>query len=278
MNQKENWRADSVEDKKDWRKITTEADSGRRWREEERETGLLHRRGLRKPDRRADNTPGRETTENRPLPTTDRWHDVGNRNSGHEARRDNKWSSRWGPDEKDKEARTEKKMDVEKEDPPNESQSFVVASRSASERESDSRDKWRPRHRMEGVSGGAGSYRAAPGFGPERGRIEGSNTGFVVGRGRSSGGISRPTSAEGFPGKQLSLGNTFCFPRGKLLDIYRRQKLNPLFANLPDKIEEIPPITQVSLIEPLAFVTPDHDEEVSYMNTCKFQVILTSIA
>lgn len=278
MNQKENWRADSVEDKKDWRKITTEADSGRRWREEERETGLLHRRGLRKPDRRADNAPGRETTENRPLPATDRWHDVGNRNSGHEARRDNKWSSRWGPDEKDKEARTEKKMDVEKEDPPNESQSFVVASRSASERESDSRDKWRPRHRMEGVSGGAGSYRAAPGFGPERGRIEGSNTGFVVGRGRSSGGISRPTSAEGFPGKQLSLGNTFCFPRGKLLDIYRRQKLNPLFANLPDKIEEISPITQVSLIEPLAFVTPDHDEEVRYMNSCKFQVILTSIA
>lgn len=240
-----------------------EADSGRRWREEERETGLLGRRGLRKLDRRPDNASGRETTEIRPLPAAERWHDASNRNSGHEARRDSKWSSRWGPEDKDKEARPEKKMDIEKEDPQNDNQPFVVTNRPVPEREPESRDKWRPRHRMEGASGGAGSYRAAPGFGPERGRVEGSNTGFAVGRGRSGGAISRPPSAESFPGKPHSSGNLFYYPSGKLLDIYCRQMPDAAFTNMPDNMEKVPSITQVTAMEPLAFVVPDPEEEVS---------------
>ncbi|KAL0364359.1 UNVERIFIED_CONTAM: protein ESSENTIAL FOR POTEXVIRUS ACCUMULATION 1 [Sesamum angustifolium] len=219
LNQKEVWRSEATEDKKDWRRIAPEPDSGRRWREEERETGILGRRDRRKTDRRVDNAPGRETTENRSLPTTDRWHDVSGRNSGHETRRD-KWSLRWGPDDKEKDARVEKRTDVEKEESQGESQSFVSNSRSVPERDSDSRDKWRPRHRMEGNSGGLGSFRAAPGFGLERGRVEGSNTGFTVGRGRSSVSLVRPPPAgpigasqydksENVPGKPLSVGTLF---------------------------------------------------------------------
>ncbi|MFS8020421.1 hypothetical protein Hanom_Chr16g01415361 [Helianthus anomalus] len=92
-------RSDGSDDKKDWRKTVSKTESGRRWHEEERETGLLGRKDRRKTDRRAD------TYDNR-VPSSDRWFDVGNRNS--------KWSSRWGPDEKEKD-RTEKKTDVEKE-------------------------------------------------------------------------------------------------------------------------------------------------------------------
>ncbi|KAK2993580.1 hypothetical protein RJ640_030887 [Escallonia rubra] len=270
--QKEGWRSDGPDDKKDWRKVITETDTGRRWREEERETGLLGRRDRRKIDRRVDNAPARETTDTRSLPASDRWHDVSSRSSSHETRRDSKWSSRWGPEDKEKEARTEKRTDLEKEEVHNDNPSFVGSSRAVSERDSDSRDKWRPRHRMEGNSSGPGSYRAAPGFGLEKGRVEGSNVGFTVGRGRSSVAIVRPSSAgrigathfdkdESVPGKPTFSSDSYCYPRGKLLDIYRRQKLDLSFADMPDNLEEVTFITQTTAIEPLAFVTPSEEEE-----------------
>ncbi|EOX99726.1 PERQ amino acid-rich with GYF domain-containing protein 1, putative [Theobroma cacao] len=273
-NQKEGWRLDGSEEKKDWRRVVTESESSRRWREEERETGLLSgRRDRRKGERRVDTASMRETTESRSLLSSDRWHDGNSRNPGHESRRDSKWSSRWGPEDKEKESRSEKRTDAEKEkeDTHNDNQSFVGSNRSVSERDTDSRDKWRPRHRMEVHSSGSTSSRAAPGFGPEKGRVENHNPGFTIGRGRSAG-IGRSSSAstigaiysfrsETVPGKPNLLADTFRYPRGKLLDIYRRQKLDPSFAAMPDGKEESPPLTQVGIVEPLAFVAPDAEEE-----------------
>ncbi|CAK9171921.1 unnamed protein product [Ilex paraguariensis] len=269
INQKEGSRSEGPDDKKDFRKIITETESGRRWREEERETGLLGRRDRRKMERRVDSVSGREPTENISLPTSDRWHDISNRSSGLEARRDIKWSSRWGPQDKEKETRTEKRTDVEKEDIHYDNQSFVGSSRAVTERDSDSRDKWRPRHRMGGNSVGPGSFRTAPGFGLERGRVESSNVGFTLGRGRSSvrPPFSGPIGASHFDknesvlGKPSLLPDTFIYPRGKLLDIYRMQKLDPSFVNIPDNLEEVPDVTCLTIIEPLAFVSPDIEEE-----------------
>ncbi|CAA3026276.1 GYF domain containing [Olea europaea subsp. europaea] len=270
-NQKEGWHSDAPEDKKDWRRIAPEGDSGRRWREEERETGLLGRRDRKKMDRRVDAV-GRETGENRVLPTPERWLDASSRKSSVEASRDSKWSSRWCPDDKEKEARIEKRADVEKEGAQNESQSIMTSNRSGSERNGDSRDKWRPRHRMEGNSSGSGSHRAAPGFGLERGRLEGSNVGFTIGRGRSSVSTVKPPSGGSIgaaqydkggsvPGKTSLSTGKFWYTRGKLLDIYRIQKLDPSFANIPDNLEELPQLTQVTAIEPLALVAPNAEEE-----------------
>ncbi|KAI3733312.1 hypothetical protein L6452_12754 [Arctium lappa] len=259
------WRPDGTDDKKDWRKVASETESGRRWREEERETGLLGRRERRKTDRRVDVV--RETTDTRAPPPSDRWHDAGNRSSGHEVRRDSKWSSRWGPDEKEKEPQTEKRTDTEKEDGHGDTQTHSSSTRLISERDSDSRDKWRPRHRMEVNSTGPGSFRAAPGFGLERGRTEGSNMGFTIGRGRSSGTAARPSSAgsiekdESVPGKPCFPAGMCFYPRGKLLDIYRMQNVDPSFSNMPEKIMQVPPITQVMPAEPLAFVAPGKEEE-----------------
>ncbi|VFQ81043.1 unnamed protein product [Cuscuta campestris] len=268
--QKENRRLDAPDDRKDWRRATTESENGPRWREEERETSLLGRRDRRKTDRRVgENTAARETTEARSLPTSDKWHEAGNRNSSTETRRDAKWTSRWGPDDKEKEARTEKKVDGEKEDAHIESQP-LVSNRSVSERESDARDKWRPRHKMEGNTVGSGTYRAAPGFGIERGRGEGSYVGFIVGRGRSNGSVQRTCGAIGsakfektdsVPGKPSTGANSFCYPRGKLLDIYRRQKIVASFDSVLDDMEEASPITQATASEPLAFVAPDPGEQ-----------------
>ncbi|KAJ0669563.1 hypothetical protein HanPI659440_Chr17g0702561 [Helianthus annuus] len=227
---KEALRSDGSDDKKDWRKTVSETESGRRWREEERETGLLGRKDRRKTDRRAD------TSDNR-VPSSDRWIDVGNRNS--------KWSSRWGLDEKEKD-RNEKKTDVEKEDVHGDTQTHASGTKLVSDRDPESRDNWRPRHRMEVNSSGPGSFRAALGFGPDKGRVEGLNasTGFTIGRGRAIGTVVRHSSAclieknEGMIGKPVVSLDMFTYPRGKLLDIYRRQKLDSSFANMPEKVEE----------------------------------------
>ncbi|XP_024993902.1 uncharacterized protein LOC112527461 isoform X2 [Cynara cardunculus var. scolymus] len=265
LNSKEVWRSDGLDDKKDWRKVASETESGRRWREEERETGLLGRRERRKTDRRVD--AGRETTDSRAPPPSDKWHDAGNRNSGHEARRDSKWSSRWGPDEKEKEARTEKRPGAEKEDAHNDTQAHASSTKLLPERDPDSRDKWRPRHRFEANPSAPGSFRAAPGFGLERGRIDGSNMGFAIGRGRASGTIGRPSSTgsiernitvSGTPGV---FADVFFYPRGKLLDVYRILRPDPSFASMPEKIEDVPSVTVMTAIEPLAFVAPDAEEE-----------------
>ncbi|XP_022774235.1 uncharacterized protein LOC111316533 [Durio zibethinus] len=180
-NLKDSWRLDGSQDKKDWRRTTPDLESSRRWREEERETSLLGRRDRRKEDRRTDISSMRDAPENRTLSSSERWHDVSSRSSGHESRRDNKWSSRWGPEDKEKDSRTEKRTDAEKEDAPTDKEAVVSGGRIASEREKDSRGKWRPRHRLEVHAGGSASYRSAPGFGLERVRMEGSNVRFAVG-------------------------------------------------------------------------------------------------
>ncbi|GFY99942.1 GYF domain-containing protein [Actinidia rufa] len=237
-NQKEGGRPDVPDDKRDWRRVATDTESGRRWREEERETGLLGRRDRRKTDRRVENTPVRENPDSRAL-STDRWHDVSNRSSGHDMRRDNKWSSRWGPEDKDKESRIEKRSDVEKEDAHSDIQSNT---RTVPERDPDSRDKWRPRHRMEGNSSGSGSYRAAPGFGVP-----------LV--------LLHLTGLKVFPGNQASQLISFPTQGGSFLTFYRRKKLDTSFAVIPDQMEEVPPLTQVTVLEPLAFVTPQAEED-----------------
>ncbi|KAJ6825267.1 uncharacterized protein M6B38_381110 [Iris pallida] len=274
--QKDSWHLDGSQDKKEWRRNVPDIESSRRWRDEERDTGLLGRRErrkegdreaeYRKSDRRSD-TNSRETADPRTLPSSDRWHEVTSRNSGHEGRRDSKWSSRWGPEDKEKDSRTERKTGADKDDQHAEKSSLSGHSRSLAE--SDSCDKWRPRHRQEIHSGRSSVYRAAPGFGLQRGRAEGSIVGFAPGRGRANfvSGLpfSRPSStgpigaapANNKPGLSP---DTFHYPRGKLLDIYRKQKMLPHFDKTPGGLRDVPPITQSNSISPLAFVTPGTEE------------------
>ncbi|XP_056847646.1 uncharacterized protein LOC108821771 [Raphanus sativus] len=183
-------------------------------------------------------------------------------------RRDNKWSSRWGPDDKEKETKADYN-NKDKEEAQSETQSVL-----GSLRDSDaSRDKWRPRHRMEQVqSGGPASYRAAPGFGLDKGRSEGPNIGFTVGRGRARGSWSTFFGVGGFlrnesiPGKPAA--PTCRYVRGKLLDLYRNQKPD----RVPIDMEEVDSVTQVALIEPLAFTAPDVDEEESLKGIWKGRI------
>ncbi|ERN06284.1 uncharacterized protein LOC18434476 [Amborella trichopoda] len=288
--QKDGWRLDGSQDKKEWRRTVPETESGRRdrWREEERDTGLLGRRDRRKEgDReseyrkttnRTEAVSNREGSEARLIPS-DRWHDTNSRSSGHETRRDSKWSSRWGPEDKDKDLRSEKRVDTEKEEVHSEKQSVLIGNRAGSERETDSRDKWRPRHRQEAHQAGSMVHRAAPGFGGERV----SNLGFAPGRGRANFNVTMQHSGSSFstigatpversdvgPGKSGLSAETFCYPRGKLLDIYRKGKPLPAV----DGFIEVPDITRTEPIDPLAFVAPDAEEEAVLEDISRGKII-----
>lgn len=257
--------------KKDWWRTASEVEISRLWREEERETGLVGRRDRRKEDHDAGVI---SISENRALSSTGCWH--GSPSSGQESRRDSKWSSRSGPDDKEKNSRNER-TDNEEEDGHTDKKSFVSSNHAASEFDTDSRDKWRPRHRMEAHAGGLAAYRTAPGFGSERERVEGSHVRFSQGRGRlnlnESPQIGRPLSVSPIGsvirnksnstlGKSGPSEDLYCYPRGKLLDIYRKQKTDPTFNTIPDGMEHVSTITEVGSIEPMAFVAPDAEEEV----------------
>ncbi|KAG8477206.1 hypothetical protein CXB51_030632 [Gossypium anomalum] len=267
-NLKDSWRLDSSQDKKEWRRTAPDLESSRHWREEERETSLLGRRDRRKEDRRTDISSTMDVPENRTLLSSERRQDVSNRSSGHESRRDNRWSSRWGLEDKEKDSRNEKRTDAKKEDAPSDKHALAGGGRTASERENDSRDKWRPRHRLEVHAGGSASYRSAPGFGLERGRVERSNVGFAAGRGRPNSNaslqIGRPQSASvigALPVDKNMTLNAYSYPRGKLLDIYRKQRTAPNFDYLPDEMDHLSTVTQKEIFVPLAFVPPDAEEE-----------------
>ncbi|XP_065868772.1 uncharacterized protein [Euphorbia lathyris] len=264
---KEGWWLDGSQDIKDRRmKTAPDIENSHRWREEERDTSLLGRRDRRKEERRADSMLSRDITDSKSTSSSDRWHDSGTRNCVHESRRDSKWSSRWGPEDKEKDSRTEKRADVEKEDPQIDKLPSATGSRTTSDHENESRDKWRPRHRMEVHAGGTTAYRGAPGFGTERGRVEGSNVRFSAGRGRSIKGniqMGRQPSAPAIGSIFLDKNLSYSYPRGKLLDIYRWQITLPSFDTMPDAVENVINITQNVGIEPLAFVAPDAEEEAA---------------
>uniref|UniRef100_A0A0E0JSZ3 GYF domain-containing protein n=1 Tax=Oryza punctata TaxID=4537 RepID=A0A0E0JSZ3_ORYPU len=279
-------------DKKERRRNVFDADSSLRWLEEERETSLPGRRERkkevdrdmesRKNDRRSDNVSVRDGGDSR-APPSERWNDGSTRGSGNEGRRDGKWSSRWGPDDKEKDSRSEKKLDTEKDESHAEKQTFTGRLLP----ETDSRDKWRPRHRQESHSAGTATYRAAPGFGLEKGRAKESNVGFSAGRGRANPNsipsFTRPSSAGpiGAPathGKCTSSAVTFRYPRGKLLDIYRQQKTMPSFDDVHCKLEEVPSVILSSPVKPLAFVAPDTDEEAVREDIMKGKVLSSEVA
>ncbi|PKA55258.1 hypothetical protein AXF42_Ash003895 [Apostasia shenzhenica] len=280
--QKDSWRLDGAQEKREWRRNVPDIESSRRWRDEERETGLLGRRERRKEgdreneyrknDRRPENISTREPNESRNLPSSERWHEVIGRSSTLETRRDSKWSSRWGPEDKEKDSRTDRKLDFDKDDLFAEKQPFFGNNRPS---ETESRDKWRPRHRQELHSGGSSSaYRVAPGFGPDKGRVDGSHVGFAFGRGRGSllGGLSSPMVSsvgtlgarpqdddENWHGKGVLSVNTFRYPRGKLLDLYRNHTTD--LDSLSGVVVAASPLTISDAVRPLAFVLPNMEEE-----------------
>ncbi|KAL5209356.1 hypothetical protein ABZP36_004979 [Zizania latifolia] len=90
----------------------------------------------------------------------------------------------------------------------------------------------------------------------------------------SKGQIGAPTAH----GKCAVTSITFHYPRGKLLDIYRQQKMMPSFDDAQCILEEVPSIMLCTPVKPLAFVAPDTDEEVVLKDIRKGQVVSREVA
>ncbi|KAJ7235179.1 hypothetical protein O6H91_Y448900 [Diphasiastrum complanatum] len=298
---REHWRSDEARDsekKKEFWRTMSESESGRRdhWREEERESGPVPRRDrwkegerdladTRREDRWPEISSAREAAEVR-RSSSDRWSDTGSRDLNYEARRDAKWSTRWGPDDKETTFRKEKWSDPEKEgDTYRDRHAPALTSVKDADREKDlSRDRvWRPpsfsnRGRPEVTSSGSIPPKFAPGFGVGKGRGEGS-VGSTVGRGRASptgsllhsplskltgviGAVPLLDKVDASSGRTPALQNgMFQYPRATVVDVYRKVSSASSFTKYPSGFIETHQLTQAEPLEPLALIIPDLEEE-----------------
>ncbi|KAI5082783.1 hypothetical protein GOP47_0002526 [Adiantum capillus-veneris] len=297
---KERWRPDSSRDgdkRRDWwRTLATEGDGSagnrrERWREDERESSLLGRRDRwkeggdtteKRADRWAENSSA--AAESRRTPLSERRSDSASRETNYETRRDSKWNTRWGPEDKDKETRRDKRLDFEKEGEGHRDKQHPSSNRNENDREADAsaRDRWRP-HSITARSKGeippplsSTPPKAAPGFGIGRGRGDTTSAGFAIGRGRAGinpvhgtfSSIGSPPGVERGDG-----GSGFRYPRAKLLDIYRKCSVSFSDKKYPEGFIEVPQLTQADPFEPLAFFTPDMDEEAVLEGILKGDVL-----
>jgi hypothetical protein len=275
---------------------------------------------------------GREPVEPPPPPPllrrvspSERWAavDTNSREPNYDSRRDSKWSTRWGPEDKDSSrevVRGPRDGGHDKEvladgggggggGGYHHQHHHVTTLNSSSSRDYErDRDReldsgaradraWRSpslasRGRGGGGGGGGGGEalpppsgttppKMAPGFGIGRGRGDPTGLGFAIGRGRAnftgSGILQGPPLSSPISGSASAISslldkwngrgsrddsNAFHYPRTKLLDIYRKVGILPSFKKYPEGFIAVQLLTQEKVSEPLAFITPDMEEEV----------------
>ena len=274
-----------INKKKDvFRPSVLDMESGRRdrWRDEERDTNSAVRRDRwrdgekepvdnRKTDRWTDSS-GRQYADARRGPT-ERWTDLGNRDGNHDQRRESKWNTRWGPDDKEtdnvreKWAESSKDSDLLLDKGPS-----SLAYHGTEEKEGDHYRPWRmnshsrgrvdpPPHQTLTPS------RQAPVFTHGRGRGETSGLTFSVGRGRVSS-VSNASAQSYSVGYVSEKGETahgeslpWRYSRTKLLDVYRTTDTRSC-EKISNVVQQVPPLTQEEPIEPLALCTLTNEELV----------------
>nr|XP_027092525.1 uncharacterized protein LOC113713027 isoform X1 [Coffea arabica] len=272
-----------INKKKDvFRPSVLDMESGRRdrWRDEERDTNSAVRRDRwrdgekepvdnRKTDRWTDSS-GRQYADARRGPT-ERWTDLGNRDGNHDQRRESKWNTRWGPDDKEtdnvreKWAESSKDSDLLLDKGPS-----SLAYHGKEEKEGDHYRPWRmnshsrgrvdpPPHQTLTPS------RQAPVFTHGRGRGETSGLTFSVGRGRVSS-VSNASAQSYSVGYVSEKGETahgeslpWRYSRTKLLDVYRTTDTRSC-EKISNVVQQVPPLTQEEPIEPLALCTLTNEE------------------
>lgn len=285
---------DSEKRKDVFRPSFPDVESGRRdrWRDEERETSSAIRKDrwreadkeigdTRKMERWTDSSSVRHAGEARRVPS-ERWTESGNREGGYDQRRESKWNTRWGPDDKEPERENwrEKWLDSGRDNEGLRDKGAPLLTNHGKEIDREGDHYSRPRRSNSSVSRGRiepphnqtlTPNKQASMFGYGRGRGENANSTFSAGRGRiSSGGNtikqnpSHPSfgtlsdKADGIPGDSSTLRYT----RTKLLDVYRTIDMRTCAVPL-DGLTEVPSLTQTEPVEPLALSAPSPEESVS---------------
>ncbi|XP_019432824.1 PREDICTED: uncharacterized protein LOC109339763 isoform X1 [Lupinus angustifolius] len=303
-----------VQKKKDvFRPSMLDSESGRhdRWRDEERDTKSSIRKrdderdtkssirkdrwrdggkdlgDARRVDRRTENSSTKNFGEARRGPS-DRWNDSGNKDSNFDQRRESKWNTRWGPDEKEPEGLHEKWNDSGKDSDLLHDKGLPYISNHGKDEEGDHYRPWRPsfsqsRGRVEpNHPPNSTPNKQASTFSYGRGRGCGENTppAFTIGHGRAgSGGSSMNNSTySGTVLDKVESGHgepcAFRYNRTKLLDVYR---LTDIGTNrkLVEDFVQVPNLTQEKPLEPLALSVPN-SEELSVLKGIEKAEILSS--
>ncbi|KAI5392975.1 protein ESSENTIAL FOR POTEXVIRUS ACCUMULATION 1 [Lathyrus oleraceus] len=275
-----------------------DSESGRRdrWRDEERDTERDTKSSIRKDrwrdgdkdlgdsrkvDRWGENPAPKNFGETRRVTSdTHRWNDSGNREANFDQRRESKWNTRWGPNEKEPEGLREKWSDSGKDGDIHLDKGLPHGK---DEKEGDQIRPWRPnfaqsRGRVEPPhSQSTPPNKQASTYSYGRGR--GENTPppvFSPGLGR--GGSSLNTT---YPGSAVDKVESeheepFRYNRTKLLDVYRVTNMGSN-RNLVDDFVQVPSLTHDESLEPLALTTPN-SEELSVLNGIEKGEIVSSSA
>ncbi|XP_051123896.1 protein ESSENTIAL FOR POTEXVIRUS ACCUMULATION 1-like isoform X2 [Andrographis paniculata] len=238
-----------------------------RWREGEREHSDNHR-----VDRKVEPS-GRHQGEVRRAPV-ERWTDSGNRDNN-DQRRESKWNTRWGPDDKEIDG-GQKWMDSKKEDDVLDKGSSQLSEHGKDERDGDHYRPWRSyssysRGRADAHQPPLAPNKHVPTFSLGRGRTENPAPNFSLGRGRtnSGGSLSTHNSSNLQPhGSLLEKGESgdggpysLSYSRAKLINIYRTTDVISHGKYLEGGVQ-VPSLTQDEFIEPLACSEPSPEELV----------------
>ncbi|XP_039027065.1 protein ESSENTIAL FOR POTEXVIRUS ACCUMULATION 1-like [Hibiscus syriacus] len=264
--------------KKDvFRPALLDMETGRRdrWRDEERDTHSSVRNDhwrdgdkdpvdARRMDRWADNLPSKQFGEARRAPT-EWWTDSGNRDSNYDQKRESKWNTRWGPDDKNNERSRDKWDDTGRDgDMPLEKGLSHLSSHGKDVREG---DHYRPWRSTSSQSRGRGEpphhqplapSKQAPMFSYGRGRGESHPSTFSAGHGRGSS-VGNPGA--GIHSHHQTLGiisdkgdidhgepSPLRYSRKKLLDLYTRTDMR-VYQKLVEELVSVPSLTQLVLKE-----------------------------
>lgn len=275
-----------------FRPSVLDMESGRRerWRDEERDTNSSARKDRwregereqsdnRRVDRKVDSS-GRHYGEARRAPG-ERWTDSGNRDN-HDQRRDSKWSTRWGPDDKEADSVHEKWVDSNKEaDMLLDKGSSHLPYHGKDERDGDHYRPWRSnssysRGRADPHHQASTPNKQAPIFSHGRGRGESPASTFSLGRGRvgSLGSAITQTPINLQPhGSVIEKGESghgepypLKYSRTNLIDIYRTTDMRSI-AKYLEGVVHVLSLTQEEPTEPLSFCAPTPEELVIHIST-----------
>ncbi|GMI91248.1 Essential for poteXvirus Accumulation 1 [Hibiscus trionum] len=259
--------------------------SQHRWLDEERETHSSVRKDhwrdgdkessdTSKMNRRAENLPSKQFGEAHRAPS-ERWTDSGNKDSSYDQRRESKWNTRWGPDDKKTESLGDKWAGSGRDgDKPLEK---GLSHFSVNGKDDMEGDRYRPWRSSSSQSRGRGEplhhqilspKNQAPTFSYGRGRGENHPSTFSASRGRGiSGGNSGPSIHQSLGTLSFKGGNdrgeTFPlrYSRIKLLDLYRRTDMT-IYHKLLEGLVVVPSLTLNEPLEPLSLCAPNSDEMV----------------
>ncbi|KAJ0981917.1 hypothetical protein J5N97_010172 [Dioscorea zingiberensis] len=286
-----------TEKKKDvFRPSFYDIESGRRdrWHDEEREINPGIRRDRwregdkdigdsRRPERWADNS-SRHSVEAR-RGSSDKWMDSGNRENNFDQRRESKWNTRWGPDDKDSENKREKWSDSSRDGELSREKGISHLTNQGKDTSNHVKDtdkdgehhsrSWRSNSFLGRGRGDTSNHpslssnKPSPTFGYGRGRGENGVSVFPAGRGRGNPMLS---SANTNASRSYSLGAvsdkledargdpyTLKYTRTKLLDIYRMTDISNCRLSFKGFIE-VPSLTIGEPLEPLALSAPPPEE------------------